>query len=77
MKQKQKEKEAVAVVGVACQFPGGCDSPERYWAFLRRGGFGIGEVPAERWLPEPENPESRATRRHNPRWGGFLADPFP
>ncbi|SDM37095.1 type I polyketide synthase [Allokutzneria albata] len=56
--------EPVAVVGMACRFPGGVRSPEDLWDLVLRGGSGITEGPADRgW-----SPESRSLR------GGFLHD---
>ena len=39
----------IAVVGMGCRFPGGCDTPEEYWNFLRDGGDAAIEVPPDRW----------------------------
>jgi acyl transferase domain-containing protein/NADPH:quinone reductase-like Zn-dependent oxidoreductase/SAM-dependent methyltransferase/acyl carrier protein/NADP-dependent 3-hydroxy acid dehydrogenase YdfG len=39
----------VAIVGMACRFPGGIDSPESFWQYLQSGQDGIEKVPADRW----------------------------
>ncbi len=41
--------EPIAVVGIGCRLPGGCDSPDALWRFLAEGRDGVTEVPAERW----------------------------
>ncbi|WP_165975407.1 type I polyketide synthase, partial [Actinomadura rubrisoli] len=41
------QTEPVAVVGVACRFPGGAD-PGAFWELLRRGGDAVGPVPPGR-----------------------------
>ncbi|NNB91405.1 SDR family NAD(P)-dependent oxidoreductase, partial [Corallococcus exiguus] len=45
-------REPIAIIGMACRFPGGCDSPEALWRFLLEGGDAIVDVPRERWDPE-------------------------
>lgn len=67
--------EPIAVVGMACRFPGNANSPEELWELLRNGGDGIIDVPAERWDgdsfydADPETPGKMITRQ-----GGFLKD---
>ena len=39
--------EPIAVVGMACRFPGGTN-PDEFWDFLARGGDAVREIPAER-----------------------------
>ena len=39
---------SLAVVGIACRFPGGCDSPEAFWDFLRKGVDATSGVPSDR-----------------------------
>jgi len=63
----------IAIVGMACRFPGGADTPEKYWQLLSRGQDAISEVPADRWNiadyydPNPDTPGKMSTR-----WGGFV-----
>lgn len=39
---------SLAVVGIACRYPGGCDSPEAFWDFLRKGADATSGVPSDR-----------------------------
>lgn len=43
------EGDAVAVVGIACRFPGGADTPDAFWTLLESGGHGIRPLPPGRW----------------------------
>ncbi|MDD2762316.1 MAG: polyketide synthase, partial [Methylomonas sp.] len=43
------QSEPIAVIGLGCRFPGGIDSPERYWQALLAGQDAMDEVPADHW----------------------------
>ena len=43
-----RQKEPIAVVGLACRFPGGVTSPGEYWQFLSEGGDAIRLFPSDR-----------------------------
>ena len=61
---------AVAVVGVACRFPGGVTTPEELWRLLERGEDGIRRLPEGRWR-WPEAVDVAGTHR-GIDLGGFL-----
>lgn len=44
-----KKKEPIAIIGMGCRLPGGCNSPEDFWRLLSEGGDAISGIPAERW----------------------------
>ncbi|MDC0708568.1 SDR family NAD(P)-dependent oxidoreductase [Stigmatella sp. ncwal1] len=43
------QKEPIAIIGMACRFPGGANDPESYWRLLDGGVDAIREIPPERW----------------------------
>ncbi|TXS70961.1 polyketide synthase, partial [Streptomyces sp. sk2.1] len=66
------QNEPIAVVGLACRFPGG-ESPEAFWGLLVAGGDAIGEVPADRWDAEAfHDVDPSAAGRTVARRAGFL-----
>ncbi|HEX6347712.1 type I polyketide synthase, partial [Umezawaea sp.] len=66
--------EPIAVIGMACRFPGGASSPERFWTLLAEGEHAMTGFPTDRGWPgvvlrDPERP-GVALRRE----GGMLHD---
>jgi acyl transferase domain-containing protein/acyl carrier protein len=43
------KKEPIAIVGMSCRFPGGCNDPEAFWQFLQSGTSAVTEIDEERW----------------------------
>ncbi|MFN6534742.1 MAG: type I polyketide synthase [Nostoc sp. EkiNYC01] len=70
---ERAKTEPIAIVGMACRFPGGADDPETFWQILRDGTDAIVEVPSDRWDidtyydPNPDTPGKMSSR-----YGGFL-----
>ena len=65
--------EPIAIVGMACRFPGGANDPSTYWNLLHNGIDAMTPVPPDRWDvnayydPDPEVPGKAYTKE-----GGFL-----
>ncbi len=42
-------REPIAVVGIACRFPGGCQTPDDFWRLLLNEGNAVTEIADDRW----------------------------
>jgi acyl transferase domain-containing protein len=71
------KSEPIAVVGVACRFPGGVDGPDDLWQMVVEGRDVVSGFPADRgWDVEGLfDPDPDAAGKCYVREGGFLADP--
>lgn len=66
--------DGIAIIGVACRFPGAADK-ESYWDNqLARRNF-VSEVPAHRWRwQDVHGDPSRGAAKSSSKWGAFLTD---
>ncbi|MGW4059749.1 type I polyketide synthase [Amycolatopsis sp. NPDC004747] len=63
------EREDIAIVAMACRYPGGVESPEDLWSLVRDGRDGFSAFPADRGWEVPEGANGFATGE-----GAFLHD---
>ncbi|MFC4855484.1 SDR family NAD(P)-dependent oxidoreductase [Actinophytocola glycyrrhizae] len=68
--------EPIAIVGMACRYPGGVSTPDELWAMLTAGADGVTPFPADRgwdlanlFDPDPDTPGTSYVDQ-----GGFLLD---
>src|ERR1700692_2478554 len=71
---ERTRSEPIAIIVMACRFPGAANTAA-FWELLARGGDAIREVPKERWdVAEYYDPDPDAPGKMYTKWGGFLDD---
>jgi acyl transferase domain-containing protein/acyl carrier protein len=67
--ERERRREPIAIVGMACRYPGGVSSPEQLWQMLEEGRDGIVPMPADRdwnadalYDPDPDRAGSMYVR---------------
>lgn len=70
---RREKTEPIAVIGMGCRFPGGADSPEKFWQLLDEGRNAVTEIPADRWDVDAYYDPNPETRGHMAtRFGAFI-----
>ncbi len=70
---RENEKEAIAIIGIGCRFPGGVNDAESFWNLLAEGRDAVSEVPADRWNVERfYDAEPGLAGKSIAKRGGFL-----
>ncbi|WP_431951477.1 type I polyketide synthase [Nocardia lijiangensis] len=72
---EDRQREAVAIVGVGCRFPGGVESAEGLWGLVADGVDVVSALPVDRgWDPDLFDADPDAVGKSYARAGGFLYD---
>ncbi|MFI4955158.1 MAG: beta-ketoacyl synthase N-terminal-like domain-containing protein, partial [Gammaproteobacteria bacterium] len=70
-------QEDIAIIGQACRFPGGANSPEEFWQLLTQGFDSSIEVPKTRWdIDAYYDPNPDAAGKIITRKGSFINVPI-
>lgn len=70
---QQRLSEPIAIVGMACRFPGDVTDPRSYWRLLCDGVDAIRQTPPDRWDADAwYDPDPTRPGKMNTRWGGYL-----
>ncbi|MEU5578515.1 amino acid adenylation domain-containing protein [Streptomyces huasconensis] len=72
---EEGDREPIAIVGMACRYPGGVDSPDALWRLLSSGGETVGAFPRDRgWDEDLHETPPGTPGRSLTGSGGFLYD---
>ncbi|NLU78444.1 type I polyketide synthase [Micromonospora sp. HNM0581] len=66
--------EPIAVVSMACRYPGGVSSPEELWEVIRTGRDVVADFPTDRGWRDIYHPDPDTAGSSYVRQGGFLTD---
>lgn len=74
-KPQQQLNEPIAIIGMGCRFPGGADTPDKFWELLKTGKDAITEVPSNRWdINSYYDSNKDVPGKMYTRYGGFIDD---
>src|SRR5450755_206102 len=66
---EERDREPIAIVSMACRFPGEVNTPEQFWTLLSGGVDAVSDFPRNRGWGEVTGPVATKTGE-----GGFLYD---
>lgn len=66
-------KNAIALIGIGCRFPGGANNADEFWKILEKGEDAIIAVPQNRWSSEAfYNQDRNFKGKTVSKYGGFV-----
>lgn len=75
MNNKEKIKPPIAIIGIACRFPGGASNPLAFWELLKNKGDAITDIPGDRWdFRRFYDPQTEKPGKMHVKQGGFLKE---
>ena len=70
---RQRETEPIAIIGMACRFPGKANTPESYWELLHDGVDTTTQIPPQRWdVVAHYDPDADAPGKMYTQHGSFI-----
>jgi Polyketide synthase modules and related proteins len=70
--RQQNQREAIAIIGMACRFPGANDY-EQFWLNLEAGVNSITEIPPQRWdVNKYYSPHPQQRNKTISKWAGLI-----
>ncbi|MEU6767616.1 SDR family NAD(P)-dependent oxidoreductase [Streptomyces sp. NPDC046853] len=73
--RRVRQDEPIAIIGMACRYPGGVTSPEDLWQIVAEGRDVISPFPTDRgWSDDLYDPDPASSGRSYTKSGGFLHD---
>ena len=68
----QQQREEIAIIGMACRFPGANDC-EQFWHNLETGVNSVTEIPPQKWEVEKYySPQPRQANKTISKWSGLI-----
>lgn len=70
---EKMEREPIAIIGLACRFPGDASNPDAFWTMLKSGIDGVRSVPSDRWDADRYyDPNPAQAGKMVSKQGGFI-----
>lgn len=75
-RSRDAKSSRIAVVGMACRFPGGADDTQKYWDLLAQGRDVHSQVPSDRFNVETHvDPTGKSSNTTKTGYGCFVENP--